>query len=34
MTKKRAAEKKSLEDFRMGISLEFEEVNDQLMQGY
>jgi hypothetical protein len=33
MTKKRATEKKSLENFRMGISLELEEVNmdDQLI---
>jgi len=27
MTKKRDTEKKNLEDFRMGISLEHEEVN-------
>ncbi len=33
MAKKRATEKKSLDNFRMGISLELEEVNmdDQLM---
>ncbi|GAH44909.1 unnamed protein product, partial [marine sediment metagenome] len=35
-TKKKAAEKKRLEVFRMGITLELEEVGayDQLMQGY